>query len=118
VSWFDAVNPGELVLCRLARLGTLRLLTNVQVMGPDALQPGEAWKAVGKLEQDERVVLLAEPANLDASLENLIASCLAGPNLWTDAYLAAFAITASLQMVSFDRGFSKFAGLDLQLLRV
>lgn len=39
-------------------------------------------------------------------------------NLWTDAYLGAFAISANVRLVTYDRGFSRFEsdGLDWQLL--
>lgn len=33
------------------------------------------------------------------------------PNLWTDDYLAAFAVRSGLRLVSFDKGFSRFDGL-------
>jgi predicted nucleic acid-binding protein len=33
-----------------------------------------------------------------------------------DAYLAAFAIAASMRLTTFDSGFEQFRGLELQLL--
>ena len=33
-----------------------------------------------------------------------------------EAYLAAFAMTANLQLVTFDKGFSRFAGLTCTIL--
>ncbi len=37
---------------------------------------------------------------------------------WTDAYLASFAMTAACRMVSFDKGFAQYEGLQfLQLER-
>jgi predicted nucleic acid-binding protein len=68
------------------------------------------------LEADERIVLLHEPDRLDETLRDLVVSCATTPNLWTDAYLASFASVACLKLVSFDRGFSKFRGLDFLLL--
>jgi toxin-antitoxin system PIN domain toxin len=116
LEWFDSTAIGEVVFARLARLGALRLLSTAQVMGPDVLSPKNAIKALETLEEDERVALLREPDGLDARLKSLVAARVATPNLWTDAYLAAFATLADLQLVSFDRGFSKFAGLDFQPL--
>ena len=112
LEWFDSTQAGDVVLCRLTRLGTLRLLCTPQVMGPDVLQPATAVEALEILEADERVVLLHEPDGLDATLKTLVAACATTPNLWTDAYLAAFAMVVGLKLVSFDRGFSKFLGLD------
>ncbi len=114
--WFDSTTAGDVVLSRLARLGVLRLLCTTQVMGPDVLQPKDAIKALETLEADERIVLLHEPDGLDATLKRLVAARTATPNLWSDAYLAAFAILAKLQLVSFDRGYSKFSGLHFLLL--
>ncbi len=116
VEWFECTAAGDIVLCRLARLGTLRLLCTRQVMGPDVLQPKAALEALEVLEADERVVLLHEPDGLDAKLKTLVNACATTPNLWTDAYLAALASVAGLQLVSFDRGFSRFPGLELLLL--
>ncbi len=107
---------GDVVLCRLARLGALRLLCTAAVMGRDVLPPKAAIGALEILETDERVVLLHEPDGLDATLKMLVGDCAATPNLWTDAYLAAFASLAKLTLVSFDRGFSRFAGIDFLLL--
>jgi toxin-antitoxin system PIN domain toxin len=116
VEWFDGAEAGEVVLCRLTRLSVLRLLCTAQIMGPDVLQPKAAIKALEILEADERVALLHEPDGVDAKLKTLVATCATTPNLWTDAYLAAFASVAGLKLVSFDRGFAKFAGLDFLLL--
>ena len=109
LAWFDSVGAGEMVLARLVRLGALRLLTNPQVMGPDVLRPKAAWGAMETLEADERIVLWHEPDGVDATLKALAAPCAPTPNLWSDAYLAAFAKAAGLRLVSFDRGFRKFA---------
>jgi predicted nucleic acid-binding protein len=40
------------------------------------------------------------------------------PNIWLDAYLAAFAICLGAEMVTFDRGFETYrqAGLSLRIL--
>ena len=112
LAWFDSVNANEVVLCRLTRLGVLRLLCTASIMGPDVLQPKAAFEAMEILERDERVVLLHEPDGVDAALKSFVAKCSTTPNLWSDAYLAAFATIARLQLVSFDRGFSRFAGVD------
>ena len=114
--WFDSTAVGDVVLPRISRLGVLRLLCNAQVMGRDVLRPGAAVEALEILEADERIVLLHEPDGVDALLKEYVATLAATPNLWTDAYLAAFAKAAGLELVSFDRGFSKFTGLHFLLL--
>ncbi len=61
-------------------------------------------------------MLLHEPDGLDEPLKKFVTPCAATPNLWTDAYLAAFANAAELKLVSFDRGFLKFPGPAFLLL--
>ena len=40
----------------------------------------------------------------------------ASPKLWMDAYLAAFAIAGDCQLVTTDKAFKQFKGLNLLLL--
>jgi len=42
----------------------------------------------------------------------------ASPRLWTDAYLAAFASSGGYRLVSFDRDFAQFEGLNVRLLAI
>ncbi len=116
LEWFDGTDTGEAVLCRLSRLGVLRLLCTPQVMGPDVLLPNAAVEAMETLEADGRITLLPEPVGVDSILKSLVATCRTTPNLWSDAYLAAFATAAKLQIVTFDRGFSKFTVVDCRIL--
>jgi len=116
LAWFEGIEAGDAALCRITRLGVLRLLCTPQVMGPDVLRPEAAMEAFAMLESDERMVLVPEPEGLDVFLKSLVASRASSPNLWTDAYLAAFAQTSELRLVSFDRGFVKFSGLDFHAL--
>ncbi len=116
LDWWDRAGTSEVALCRLTRLGALRLLSTAAVMGRDVLPPAKAMESLEILESDDRVILVNEPVGIDATLKKLIGGCATTPNLWTDAYLAAFASVARLKLVSFDRGFSKFTGLDFLLL--
>jgi hypothetical protein len=72
-----------------------------------------AIEALGVLQADERIVFLPEPEGVDAVLQQLVSNCSATPNLWTDAYLAAFSAVCGLSLVSFDRGLAKFPRLNL-----
>jgi predicted nucleic acid-binding protein len=40
----------------------------------------------------------------------------ASPNIWMDAYLAAFARAAGYQLITTDSGFRQFRNLDLVVL--
>ena len=40
----------------------------------------------------------------------------ASPKLWMDAYLAAFTVAGGYQLVTTDKGFKQFKGLDILVL--
>jgi toxin-antitoxin system PIN domain toxin len=116
--WEEEVIPSgrEVCFCRLTQLGLLRLLTNELVMGGSRKSPAQAWVAYEHTLAQPPVVYLDEPPGLDGALRALTRDSSPSPGLWTDAYLAAFAITAGLSLATLDRGFRHFPGLDLILL--
>jgi hypothetical protein len=113
--WEDEAAPFT-AFCRMTHLALLRHLTNRSVMGRQTLTPAAAWKKCAEFLALPEVKLIAEPAGLDEQLEKFCDLGRTSPNLWTDAYLAAFASCAGLRLVSFDKGLSKFGGLDLLIL--
>ena len=114
--WFSGVLPDEAGLCRLVQLTLVRLLGTDRAMGGKALPASEAWALVQQLQEDERVVFLPEPRGLDAAVPALFRYRVPTPNLVNDAYLAAFALTARLRLITRDRGFLQFRGLDVEIL--
>ena len=97
-------------------MALLRHLTNSKIMGVNVQTQAEAWQAYDKLANDGRVILLPEPGTLERRLRSLTQASSPSHGLWTDAYLAAFAIESNAQLVTFDRGFGGFSGLDLLVL--
>lgn len=69
-----------------------------------------------KLLNDPRVRFLDEPPGLETMSRSLTQAFSPSQALWTDAYLAAFVIQTQSQLVTFDQGLSRFAGLDLFVL--
>ena len=53
---------------------------------------------------------------MEAAFRGLTQAPTPSHGVWTDAYLAAFAITSQAQLITFDQGFSRYAGLDLLVL--
>jgi uncharacterized protein len=102
--------------CRVTQLAFLRHLTNKAIMGGQVLSPAAAWKKLDQFLAVPEVACLAEPAGLDDRLRDFFNLGRATPNLWTDAHLTAFSECAGLRMVTFDRGFSRFRGLELWIL--
>ncbi|MCS7069754.1 MAG: VapC toxin family PIN domain ribonuclease, partial [Meiothermus sp.] len=76
---------------------------------------GEAWGIYRELRVGSSIPLLEEPDGLEEVLANLVARGFP-PRLWTDAYLAAFAMAGGYRLVTFDRDFLSFSGLECLLL--
>jgi uncharacterized protein len=115
-SWFESQAEGSCAFCRLTQMALLRHLTNSKIMSEFVLNQQQAWATYDLLVQDSRVVFLAEPSAIDAEFRSLSQSLAPSHKRWTDAYLASFAKLSAAKLVSFDRGFTSFDGLDLELL--
>ena len=101
-------------LCRVVQAGCLRLLTTDAVMGKkDVRSMREAWSEMDRFVALDDVVFHEEPPGLEQEWRKLTALDAPAPKMWTDAYLAAFAIAARLRFVTFDKGFRKYPGLHL-----
>ena len=102
--------------CRVTQMAFLRLLTNKTVMGAHVLTPPAAWTTLREFLMLPEVELLSEPHGVQERWETYSNAGRLSPNLWTDAYLAAFATCSGLRMVTFDKGYSRFDGLDSLIL--
>jgi toxin-antitoxin system PIN domain toxin len=116
MTWFDGLGAGRTGICRVVQLGVVRLLGNPSVLGKDAISAEEGWAVVGELLEDERLDFVEEPEGLEKALPPLLKYSGPTGKLVTDAYLSAFAIASKRQLVTFDRGFSQFRGLELEVL--
>jgi toxin-antitoxin system PIN domain toxin len=116
-AWLESVEePASVFLCRVTQLGLLRLLTNPALLGARACPVRRAWRVWDTLLSDERFAFQDEPPHLEKGLREFTRGFTFSPKLWQDAYLAAFAHAAGLRLVTFDRGFRKFKGLDCHIL--
>jgi toxin-antitoxin system PIN domain toxin len=118
--WLSERKPTDPALfCRATQQSFLRLLTTralTEPFGVPALTNNEAWTVYEGFQQDECIGWVDEPRGLESKWKSLAAREAASPKLWMDAYLAAFAIAAGEQLVTTDRGFKKFKGLDVLVL--
>lgn len=117
--WFEQLLDSTAVFCRMTQVGFLRLLTHSAVMQEEVKSQIEAWKAYDLLMASARVGFIQE-ADSDA-LEEEFRTVTMTENFahkqWPDAYLAAFAKTSNLTLVTFDNALYKLAGDDAILLQ-
>jgi uncharacterized protein len=117
LQWLDSItNDGEIIVCRWVQLALLRLLNNPVTMQGMPRTVKQAWIDYDMLMSDGRFIYFDEPEQLESVLRSLMDKHQYAPKLWPDAYLAAFALSGKSRLVTFDRGFRNFAGLDLVLL--
>lgn len=114
--WADTLGPGEAGLCRIVQLSVVRLLGMPPVAGAQILTAQQAWSGMLELLEDERIEYLDEPPGVGELVPAMIRHAVPTPKLVTDAYLAAFAIASGRRLVTRDRGFLEFRGLDVELL--
>ncbi|HEY1469200.1 MAG TPA: TA system VapC family ribonuclease toxin [Candidatus Acidoferrum sp.] len=103
--WLEALSGSQrLCFCRFTQLGLLRLLTTAQLMGADeVLSQMQAWNVYDEWLSDERAVYLDEPLELEKSFRALTQLRRAAPKDWADSYLIAFAQSAGIRLVTFDK---------------
>ena len=68
------------------------------------------------LRADARILWANEPRGLEATWRKFAGGSKASPKLWMDAYLAAFALAGGYRLVTTDKAFKQFNGLDLLVL--
>lgn len=108
--------------CRATQQSFLRLASTpviTQAYGVPKTSNGDAWAALQTFLALPQVDVIDEPPELARTWSQLGAIEQAAPKRWMDAYLAAFAITAGLPLISLDQDFHLFEreGLTLKLLQ-
>ncbi len=114
--WFDSTagvqsagfhsGKDRLAFCRITQMGFLRLLTNQHVMQGDQLTPDAAWQRLDHIYREIDPLFATEPKQIEKPWRTATSISTGGPNMWTDAYLTAFARAAGFTFVTFDRGAS------------
>lgn len=75
----------------------------------------DAWSLWDRVGPDDRVVFVSEPETIKHEFRRFSALHRPSPKMWADAYLLAFACTAGLQLVTFDRGL-RIRGAEVHVL--
>ena len=119
-AWLEGEDePDGLIFCRSTQQSFLRLLTTMGIMSVYGIPPRSnkaAWAAWESFIGDDRIILQPEPPGLGAVWKKLAVRRTSSPELWMDAYLAAFAISSGAQLVTTDKAFTQFPGLDVQVI--
>ncbi|HEX8916298.1 MAG TPA: TA system VapC family ribonuclease toxin [Humisphaera sp.] len=119
INWLDRQSPkAPVAFCRSTQQSFLRLLTTESVMRPHGVPPmtnDAAWAVYEGLRSDRRVAWAAEPDadDVEARWRQFASRGVASPKLWMDAYLAALAVVGGHRLVTIDKAFKQFAGLDV-----
>lgn len=122
VRWWRAREAEATALfCRITQSAFLRISTGrafLEALAVPRRSNAEAWRSYELMQREARVGFADEPPDIEAVWKRLSNHDRQSTKLWTDAYLAAFAIAAGLNFVTFDRDFRRFEadGLDLELL--
>jgi predicted nucleic acid-binding protein len=72
-------------------------------MGEDVMTQSAAWKVYDLFFQDSRNHYLDEPQGIEPRFRFRINRGEASPKQWADGYFAAFAETAGVRLVTFDK---------------
>ncbi len=102
--WGESLNSDTVTyFCRFTQLGLLRLLTNQSAMGEDVFNQSEAWRAFDAFLANPANRMIEEPRGIDPVFRRYTDRNEASTKQWADGYLAAFAMAAGIQLVTFDR---------------
>ena len=97
--------------CRISMLGFLRLATHRSVLSRP-LSNAEAWDIYRQYLAEADVCFVHESPAAEGEFQKLTSQSPFSSQLWTDAWLAAFAKSAGCRIVSFDSDFEVFPDLD------
>lgn len=111
-NWTKLEND-ELAFCRVTQMGLLRILTQPKAMGAGVLSVADAWVLYDKLVEEQDVIFLDEPQQMEGAFRLLTVRDSNSWRDWTDAYLAAFARKKQAVLLTFDQGFRKYKHVEV-----
>ena len=106
-----------MLFCTVTALGLVRLVMQPKVMGDAALAASDASVLLDQFVQQPGVSYIKPSSEGWDVFHGFMRQADLQTRLCTDARLAALAITNQWRLVSFDRDFQSFSGLNLLQLR-
>src|SRR5438132_10176567 len=83
----------QIDFCGITALGFVRISTNSAAMGGRPLTIANAWGEYQRIRTLPEITFAQDAPSCDSALEQWIQQGLVTQRLWTDAYLAAFAVS-------------------------
>ncbi len=102
----------QVLFCTVTALGLVRLVGQPKLMGAAVKTSGEASALLKAFCQQPGVSMASAELNGWDVFHQLLRSGVVPARLCTDAYLAAVAMANGWRLVSFDRDFERFEGLE------
>ena len=115
-SWYDGLSGVACFFCRTTQQGFLRLATNPKAFGGDAVSLIQAWSIYDTILNDPHISFVDEPSTVESLWRGYTQGQTFSPKVWNDAFLAAFAQAAGYELITFDKGFSRYADLNCTIL--
>lgn len=117
--WLDRALSGRatIAFAWLPLLAFVRLSTKVDLF-PAPLSVDAAFARVDEWLAQPSAFLVEPSVRHSALVRELLVAARCGGNLVNDAHLAALAIEHRCQIVSYDRDFARFAGVDWETPRL
>ena len=117
----QATPASPAIFCRSTEQSFLRLITSDRLLKfyeVEGLSNRVATLQLHKLQAMSQVRFQDEPAGTTALWHSIAALNTPSPRVWMDAYLAAFAISGGLQLLTTDKDFKAYErhGLALTLI--
>jgi uncharacterized protein len=108
LAWFNSLEEKNvLIFCRETQLGLFRLLTTDAVMSGETLTQRKCWELYAQWMASGRAIERPEPDGVSEAFRARTMASEPAPKAWMDAYLAAFAETAQITLVTFDKALAK-----------
>jgi hypothetical protein len=114
-NWYERSSE-TCCFCRWTQQGFLRLATNPTVFKDEAVSLEQAWHLYDAVLRDSRNAFTDEPRGVDVYWREYTQRRSFSPQVWSDAYLAAFARAASFELVTFNKGLAQFKNLHCTIL--
>jgi toxin-antitoxin system PIN domain toxin len=106
----------RIAFCPATAMGMLRTLTNRHSLEGEPLTVKEAWDVYREWRRNPIVGYKREPKTCNVQIDRLVTAGQIRPRTWSDAYLAAFAQSAGMRLITFDSDFKRFEGLNVLYL--